>query len=199
MAARRQNRQARKLLFPLHVSIDSRAPRRTGGLSERKWRSVDILQHGSPSLSGVPPLRTAERSLLALTCNTPLPSLFRPLHLQRLSADARKEPNVGFNKNLYRLVIFKAGAGGKHWKTHHFHSPSALCFEYLPAVSTSSRIAILTGYSMFFTLIFFGGLQTHQGEAKSSGWWLIFHACLFLSFSSLSGSSAYYLLFIRPL
>ena len=61
------SRQARKLLCPPDVSIDSQAPSRTRGLSEKKWRSVDILQNGFPSLSGVPPQRVAERSWLAMT------------------------------------------------------------------------------------------------------------------------------------
>lgn len=57
----------KKAALPPDVSIDSLGPLRTRGLSERKWRSVDILQHGSPSLSGVLPLRVAERSWLAMT------------------------------------------------------------------------------------------------------------------------------------
>lgn len=45
----------KKAALSPNVSIDSQAPLRTRGLSERKWRSVDILQYGSFSLSGVPP------------------------------------------------------------------------------------------------------------------------------------------------
>lgn len=57
----------KKATLPPDVSIDSQAPSRTRGLSERKWRSVDILQQGSPSLSGVPPQSVAERSWPAMT------------------------------------------------------------------------------------------------------------------------------------
>ncbi len=57
----------KKATLPPDVSIDSQPPLGTRGLSERKWRSVDILQHGSSSLSGVPPQSVAEGSWLAMT------------------------------------------------------------------------------------------------------------------------------------
>lgn len=50
----------KKATLPPDVGIDSRVPAGSKGLSERKWRSVDILQHGALSLSGVPPQSVAE-------------------------------------------------------------------------------------------------------------------------------------------
>lgn len=57
----------KKAALSPNVSIDSQAPLRTRCLSERKWRSVDVLQYGSFSLSGVPPQRVAKRNWLAMT------------------------------------------------------------------------------------------------------------------------------------
>lgn len=70
----------KKAALSPNVSIDSQAPLRTRGLSERKWRSVDVLQYGSFSLSGVPPQRMAKRNWLAMTWNiTPTPHTHPPL------------------------------------------------------------------------------------------------------------------------
>lgn len=38
----------KKATLPSDVNIDFQSPFETGGLSERKWRRVDILQHSSP-------------------------------------------------------------------------------------------------------------------------------------------------------
>lgn len=58
---------------PPNVGIDLSTPSGTGGWSERKWRSADILQDGSPSLSGVPPQSSADRNRLSMTLKTSLP------------------------------------------------------------------------------------------------------------------------------
>lgn len=99
MLALRESRQARKLLSPPDVSIDSPPPSRTLGSTERKWRSVDILQHGSASLSGVFPLRVAERSLLDMTWNTPLP------HLSLFGSFCNFHDGFFFSPPLRRLIF----------------------------------------------------------------------------------------------
>lgn len=95
---------------PPNVGIDLSSPSGTGGWSERKWRSADILQDGSPSLSGVPPQSSAERNWLSMTLKTSLPPVSPPSPVLLPSSLGRKWRQWSWDSADMAVCYFYAGS-----------------------------------------------------------------------------------------